>query len=59
MSLVLIYVVGFAILTVGVAVAAYLLNAPVTSVVIGLLVLFGLGTAIVLSRRRQRDPPAS
>jgi hypothetical protein len=51
------YLLGFIVLTVGLALAAYLLNVPTTWIVIGVIVLVGLGILMATSRTKRRDPP--
>ena len=52
------YLIGFIVLVVGLALAAYLLNVPVTWIVVGVIVLIGLGILMATSRTKPRDPPA-
>ena len=52
------YLIGFIVLIVGLALAAYLLNVPVTWIVVGVIVLIGLGILMATSRTKPRDPPA-
>ena len=51
------YLIGFLVLTVGLALAAYLLNAPTMWIVVGVIVLLGLGILMATSRTKQKDPP--
>lgn len=51
------YLIGFIVLTVGLALAAYLLNVPTTWIVVGVIVLIGLGILMATSRTKRRDPP--
>ena len=51
------YLIGFIILTVGLAFAAYLLNVPQTWIGVGIVVLLGIGVLMATSRTRPRDPP--
>jgi hypothetical protein len=51
------YLIGFLILIVGLAFAAYLLNVPQTWIVVGIIVLIGIGVLMATSRTRPRDPP--
>ena len=52
------YLIGFIVLVVGLALAAYLLNVPVMWIVVGVIVLIGLGILMATSRTKPRDPPA-
>jgi urea transporter len=51
------YLIGFIILIVGVAIAAYLLNVPQMWIVVAVIVLLGVGVLMATSRTRPRDPP--
>ena len=50
------YVIGFLILTVGLAFAAYLLNVPSTWIGVGVIVLLGIGILSATTRTKLRDP---
>jgi hypothetical protein len=52
------YLLGFILIAIGLAVAAYLLNVPTTWIGVGLLIAVGLGVVRATSRTRPRDPPA-
>jgi len=52
------YLIGFVILIVGLAFAAYLLNVPSTWIVVGVIVLIGIGVLMATSRTKPKDPPA-
>ena len=52
-----IYIIGFIILTGGLALAAYLLGAPPLWIGVGVIVMMGLGTLMGVSRTRDKDPP--
>lgn len=52
------YLIGFLILIVGLAFAAYLLNIPTTWIVVGVIVLLGIGVLSATSRTKMRDPAA-
>ena len=52
------YLVGFIILIVGLAIAAYLLNVPQMWIFVGVIVLLGIGILMATSRTKRRDPPA-
>jgi hypothetical protein len=51
------YLVGFVLLIVGLAIGAYLLNAPPLWIVVGAVVLLGVGIMTATSRTKPRDPP--
>lgn len=53
------YLIGFIILIVGLAIAAYLLNVPTTWIAVGVIVLIGIGVLMATSRTKPRDPPSS
>ncbi len=52
------YLIGFIVLIIGLAFAAYLLNVPGTWIGVGIIVLLGLGILMATSRTKPRDPPA-
>lgn len=51
------YLVGFVVLIIGLAVGAYLLNAPTTWIVVGVVVLLGIGIMSATSKTKQKEPP--
>ncbi len=53
------YLIGFIILIVGLAIAAYLLNVPAMWIAVGVIVLIGIGVLMATSRTKPRDPPSS
>ena len=53
------YLIGFLVLTVGLAFAAYLLNVPSTWIAVGVIVLIGIGILSATSRTKLRDPSGS
>lgn len=53
-----IYIVGFIVLILGLALAANLLGAPTVWIGIGVIILVGLGILSGASKTRRRDPPA-
>ncbi len=53
------YIVGFIILVVGLALAAYLLNVPTMWIAVGVIVLIGIGVLMATSRTKPRDPPVA
>lgn len=50
------YLIGFLILIVGLAFAAYLLNIPTMWIGVGVIVLLGIGVLSATSRTKMRDP---
>ena len=50
------YLVGFLILILGLAFAAYLLNVPSTWIGVGVIVLIGIGVLAATTRTKMRDP---
>ena len=53
------YLLGFIIVIVGLAVAAYLLNVPPTWIAVGVLVMIGLGVLMATTRTKPKDPPTT
>jgi len=51
-----IYLVGFIILIVGLALGAYLVHVPGTWIGVGVIILVGLGVMMGVATTRQRDP---
>jgi positive regulator of sigma E activity len=52
-----IYVIGFVILIVGLALAANMLGVPTVWIGIGIIVMAGIGVLSGVARTRRRDPP--
>ena len=52
------YLIGFIILIVGLAIAAYLLNVPTMWIAVGVIVLIGIGVLSPTNRTKMKDPPA-
>jgi hypothetical protein len=52
------YLIGWIVLIIGLAVAAYLVNVPRTWIAVGVIVLIGVGVLTATSRTKPRDPPA-
>ena len=52
------YLLGFTILIVGLAIAAYLLTVPPTWIAVGVIVLLGIGVLMATTRGKMKDPPA-
>jgi hypothetical protein len=50
------YLIGFIILIIGLAFAAYLLNVPTTWIGVGAIVLIGIGVLTATTRTKMRDP---
>jgi len=50
------YIVGYVILIVGLALGAYYLHVPPRWVGVGVLVLIGIGVASGVAKTRQKDP---
>jgi uncharacterized membrane protein YiaA len=53
------YIVGYIILVIGLALAAYLLNVPRTWIAVGVIVLIGIGVLMATTRTKPRDPPVA
>jgi uncharacterized membrane protein YiaA len=53
------YLLGFAILIIGLAVGAYLLNVPTTWIAVGVIVFIGVGILSATTRTKLRDPGSS
>jgi Sec-independent protein secretion pathway component TatC len=51
-----IYLIGFIIMIVGLAIAAHLLGVSATWIAVGVIILFGLGILMGVSSTRRRDP---
>jgi hypothetical protein len=51
-----IYLIGYLILIVGLAVGAHMLHVPPRWIGVGVLILAGLGILTGVARTRQRDP---
>jgi uncharacterized membrane protein YiaA len=52
------YVIGFVILVLGLAMAAYLLDVPGMWIAVGVIVALGIGVIMATSRTKMKDPPA-
>ena len=52
------YLVGFIILIVGLAIAAYLLGVSSTWILVGAIILIGIGVVSAMTRGKMKDPPA-
>ena len=53
------YLIGFIVLIVGLAIAAYLLGVPTQWIAVGVIVLIGLGVLTGTSRTKTKDPPST
>ena len=53
------YLIGFIILIIGLALAANLIGAPTTWIVVGVVVLIGIGIITATTRTRTRAPGGS
>ena len=53
------YILGFIVLIAGLALAAWLLGAPPTWILVGVVVLLGIGIISATSRTKPRDPPVA
>jgi hypothetical protein len=53
------YLIGFIVLIVGLAIAAYLLGVPTTWIAVGVIVLIGIGILTGTSRTKTKDPPST
>jgi hypothetical protein len=53
------YIIGFVILVVGLAMAAYLLDVPSIWIGVGVVVALGLGVITATSRTKTKDPPGT
>lgn len=54
-----IYLIGFIVLIIGLAVAAVLLGAPTQWIVVGAIVMIGIGILTGTSRTKTKDPPST
>ena len=50
------YLIGFLVVILGLAFAAYLLNAPPMWIAVGVIVMIGLGLVTATTRTRPKDP---
>ena len=51
------YLIGFFILIVGLAIAAYLLTVPPMWILVGAIILVGIGVLMATTRGKMKDPP--
>ncbi|MEX2281356.1 MAG: hypothetical protein WEE89_02585 [Gemmatimonadota bacterium] len=54
-----IYIIGFIVLIIGLAIAATLLGAPTIWIGVGVIVMIGLGVLMGVSKTKRPDPPAT
>ncbi len=54
-----IYLIGFVILIVGLAIAANLLGLPTLWIGVGVIVLIGIGVLTGVSKTKRPDPPST
>ena len=54
-----IYVIGFIILIIGLALGASMMGLPTVWIAIGAIVLIGIGVLTGVSRTKRPDPPAT
>jgi hypothetical protein len=54
-----IYLIGFIILIVGLAIAANLLGLPSLWIGVGVIILIGIGVLTGVSRTKRPDPPST
>ena len=53
------YLIGFVVLIIGLAVAAYLVGVPTTWIGVGVIVMIGIGILSATSRTKTKDPPTT
>ena len=53
------YIIGFIVLIIGLAIAAYLLGVPTQWIAVGVIVLIGIGVLTGTSRTKTKDPPST
>jgi uncharacterized membrane protein YiaA len=54
-----IYIAGYVILIIGVAIGAHLLNVPAQWIVVGVLCMIGAAVVVGVTATRQNDTPAA
>jgi len=52
-----VYLIGFIIVTIGLALGAYLAGAPPTWIAIGVVILLGIGILMAVTRTQAKTPP--
>ena len=53
------YLIGFIILVIGLAIAAFLLNVPTMWIVVGVIIMIGIGVLMATTRGKMKDPPST
>ena len=53
------YLIGFIVLIIGLAVAAFLIGAPPLWIGVGVIVMIGIGILTGTSRTKTKDPPST
>ncbi len=53
------FLIGFVVLIIGLAVAAYLLNVPTMWIGVGVIILVGIGILSATNRTKMKDPPST
>jgi hypothetical protein len=53
------YLLGFIVLIIGLAIAAYLLIGPSIWIAVGAVILIGIGILMGTSRTKAKDPPTT
>jgi hypothetical protein len=53
------YLLGFIVLIIGLAIAAYLLVGPSIWIAVGAVILIGIGILMGTSRTKAKDPPST
>lgn len=52
------YLIGYIVLIVGLAIAAFLVGAPPIWIVVGAIIMIGLGIVMATTRTKPKDPQA-
>lgn len=52
------YLIGFFIVVIGLAIAAFFLNVAMQWIVVGVIILIGIGIVTATRKEKPRDPPA-
>jgi hypothetical protein len=52
------YLIGYIVLIIGLAIAAFLLGAPPIWIVVGAIVMIGIGILTATTRTKPKDPQA-
>jgi len=53
------FLIGFVVLIVGLAIAAYLLNVPTMWIAVGVIIMIGIGILSATNRTKMKDPPST